>query len=125
MNANSTSGPVAPARLFANLRWWLLRNTWRQVLGGSFMRPLTIFLCSVLVWGFVFAVSYEGFRFLQLQQFDLSGGAVSMLFDNLFFSLAILPVFSPRFVPFSPPFSPPRPPLLLSLPPPHAHIFPS
>jgi ABC-2 type transport system permease protein len=123
MNTNTPSGPVAPARLFARLRWQLLRNTMRQVLGGSFMRPLTILMCSVIVWSFVFGVSYEGFVFLQKQQFDLSGGVVSMLFDMLFFSLAVLLVFSTGLILYSSLFSAAESPFLLALPAPDDQIF--
>ena len=59
----TTSGPAAPARMFLRLRWRLLRNGLRQF-GESSVRPVTIVLCSLVVWFFVFAVSYGGFEFL-------------------------------------------------------------
>ncbi len=123
MNANPVSGPASPVRLFAWLRWRLLKNTLHQVFGGSFMRPLTILLCSLLVWSFVFAVSYEGFGFLQKQQFNLGGSIVSMLFDLLFFSLAALLVFSTGLILYSSLFGSSETSFLLALPAPDDHIF--
>ena len=53
------------ALLFQSLRARLLRNSWRLMIGQSSMRPVTILLCSLVVWIFVFAISWGGFLFLQ------------------------------------------------------------
>ena len=50
--------------LFQRLRLRLWNNGLRQLFTGSFVRPLTILLCSIVVWVFVFVVSFYGFRFL-------------------------------------------------------------
>ncbi len=87
--------PVNQALLFQRLRWRLLRNSWRQLFGQSSMRPLTILLCSVIVWVFVFSVSLGGFTFLKKEiGVPLEGGIVGILLDLLFLSLALLLIFS-------------------------------
>src|SRR5262245_26060811 len=108
-------GPGAPGLVFARLRWQMLRNATRIMLGQS-LRPLTILLCSLVVWAFVFLVSYLGFRFLQLQGFPLAGGVVSLLFDLLFASLAALLVFSSGLILYSSLFNSSETAFLLSLP---------
>src|SRR5438034_1279944 len=57
--------PVPEALLFQRLRWRLWRNTLHALLRGSLVLGITILLCSVLVWGSLFAVSYLGFRELK------------------------------------------------------------
>jgi ABC-2 type transport system permease protein len=87
--------PVNQPLLFQGLRWRLLRNSWRLLFGQSSMRPLTILLCSIVVWLFVFAVSWGGFSFLNAEVgVPLEGDIVGILLDLLFLSLALLLVFS-------------------------------
>ncbi len=86
---------VNQALLFHKLRGRLLRNSWRVMVGQSMMRPLTIFLCSIIVWCFVFLISWGGFLFLRSDVgVPLTGEIVGVLFDLLFLSLAVLLVFS-------------------------------
>src|SRR5262249_26485603 len=108
-------GPGAPGLVFARLRWQMLRNATRIMLGQS-LRPMTILLCSLVVWAFVFLVSYLGFRFLQLQGFPLAGSVVSLLFDVLFAALAALLVFSSGLILYSSLFNSSETAFLLSLP---------
>src|SRR5262249_51014507 len=107
-------GPGAPGLVFARLRWQMLRNATRIMLGQS-LRPMTILLCSLVVWAFVFVVSYGGFRFLQLH-FPLAGSVVSLLFDVLFAALAALLVFSSGLILYSSLFNSSETAFLLSLP---------
>jgi ABC-2 type transport system permease protein len=61
----------------------------------SAMRPVIILLCSLVVWCFVFAVSWGGFFFLQTEiGVPPTGEIVGTLLDLLFLSLAVLLVFS-------------------------------
>src|SRR2546430_6987633 len=94
MSEKTRPGPVSPGLIFARLRWQTLRNASRVVLGQS-IRPLTILLCSLVVWAFVFVVSYGGVRFLLLQGFVLAGGGGGLLFAVLFAGPAALLGFSP------------------------------
>jgi ABC-2 type transport system permease protein len=90
-----TIRPVNQAFLFHRLRWRLLRNSWRAMVGQSSMRPLTILLCSLVVWGFVFSIGWGGFLFLQTEVgVPLTGEIVGLLLDLLFLSLAVLLIFS-------------------------------
>src|ERR1051325_9276575 len=87
--------PVSQFLLFQRLRWRLLRNSWEVLVSQSSMRPMTILLCSAVVWVFVFSISLGGFRFLRFDmKLPLSGGLVEILLDLLFLALATLLVFS-------------------------------
>ncbi len=90
-----TQPRISESMLFQRLRWRLLRNTWNQLVGHSLVRPVTILLCSVLVWAFVFGVSYAGFRF-QVEIFKLpsDGQIIGLLLGLLFFALGVLLIFS-------------------------------
>jgi ABC-2 type transport system permease protein len=109
--------PVNQALLFQRLRWHILRNSWRVLVGQSSMRPLTILLCSVVVWAFVFTVSLGGFRFLKGEvMLPLDGEIVGILFDLLFLTLAALLVFSSGLILYGSLFTAPETAFLLSKP---------
>jgi ABC-2 type transport system permease protein len=73
----------------------LLKNACRQLFGHSLVRPATILLCSVLVWGFVFAVSFGGFLFLtEVVKLPPDEQIVGLLLALLFFALGVLLIFS-------------------------------
>jgi ABC-2 type transport system permease protein len=116
--ADSTlTGPVNQALLFQGLRWRLLRNSWRLMLGQSSMRPMTILLCSVLVWVFVFVISWGGFKFLEAEvRVPLGGGIVGILLDLLFLSLAALLIFSSGLILYASLFASAETAFLLSRP---------
>jgi len=108
---------INQALLFQGLRWRLWRNSWRLLLGQSSMRPLTILLCSLVVWAFVFAVSWGGFAFLQNEVgVPLEGGIVGILLDLLFLSLAVLLVFSSGLILYGSLFASAETTFLLSKP---------
>lgn len=81
-------------RLLHRLRWQILRNATRSMLDQSLIRPLTILLCSSLVWTFVFIVSLSGFRFVSERQIPLGGDIVGIVFDVMFLTLGTMLVFS-------------------------------
>jgi ABC-2 type transport system permease protein len=108
---------VNQALLFQKLRIRLLRNSWRAIVLQSSMRPLTIFLCSLVVWGFVFAINWGGFLFLQTEiGVPLTGEIVGLLLDLLFLSLAVLLVFSSGLILYGSLFASPETAFLLSCP---------
>ena len=105
------------ALLFQNLRIRLLRNSWRAMVLQSSMRPLTIFMCSLVVWSFVFAISWGGFLFLQTTvNVPMTGEIVGVLLDLLFLSLAVLLVFSSGLILYGSLFASPETTFLLSGP---------
>jgi ABC-2 type transport system permease protein len=105
------------ALLFQNLRIRLLRNSWRAMVLQSSMRPLTIFMCSLVVWCFVFAISWGGFLFLQTTvNVPMTGEIVGVLLDLLFLSLAVLLVFSSGLILYGSLFASPETTFLLSTP---------
>lgn len=105
------------ALLFQNLRIRLLRNSWRAMVLQSSMRPLTIFMCSLVVWCFVFAISWGGFLFLQTEiSVPMTGEIVGVLLDLLFLSLAVLLVFSSGLILYGSLFASPETAFLLSGP---------
>jgi ABC-2 type transport system permease protein len=113
MNAN----PVNQSLLFFRLRLALLRNSWRTTIDQSSMRPLTILLCSLVVWGFVFAISWGGFFFLQMEVgVPMTGEIVGILLDLLFLSLAVLLIFSSGLILYGSLFASAETAFLLSKP---------
>lgn len=92
---SAAASPVNQGVLFQRLRWRLWNNGLRLLFAGSFVKPLTILLCSIVVWVFVFVVSLVGFRFLvEVVKLSLDEQIVGMLLGLLFFSLGVLLVFS-------------------------------
>src|SRR5437016_5472231 len=82
------------ALLFLTLRRRLLRNSLRSYVGGSIVQPLTILVCSLVVWAFVFGLSFEGFTYLKSQMLAPTDRFVGLLLDLLFLSLGVLLIFS-------------------------------
>src|SRR5262249_1788309 len=73
----------------------ILRNAWRQMLGVSMFRPVTILVSTLIVAVFVFAISYAGFRFfIDVMRMPAHGLILELLIGLLFFSLGFLLVFS-------------------------------
>jgi ABC-2 type transport system permease protein len=108
---------ISQAALFRRLRWRLFVNNLRTVMDGTPIRPISIFLCSMVVWLFIFAVSFEGFRFLQRDvKLPLGGDIVGTLFDVLFMLLGVLLIFSSGLVLYASLFGSPETAFLLSRP---------
>ena len=105
------------ALLFQTLRARLLRNSWRLMIGQSSMRPVTILLCSLVVWIFVFTISWGGFLFLRTEVgVPLTGEIVGILLDLLFLSLALLLIFSSGLILYGSLFTSAETAFLLSRP---------
>jgi ABC-2 type transport system permease protein len=102
--------------LFQTLRWRLLHNTLATAFRGSLFRIVIIVICSILIWGGIFAVSAEGFHFLSVKKIPLAGGIVGTLFDVLFVALAVLLIFSSGIILYSSLFSSAESAFLLSTP---------
>src|SRR5262249_13741508 len=82
------------------------------------------FLCSALIWGLLFYVSWRGFYELRERwDFPLDGMLMSLLFDLMFFSLTALLIFSTGIILQSSLFSSPESAFLLGCPVPDDHIF--
>jgi ABC-2 type transport system permease protein len=106
-----------PGVLFQWLRWRLLRNSFRVMLRHSAVRLLTVLLCSALIWGTLFALSYLGFHELQTRwNFPLEGNLIGTLFDIMFIVLTALLLFSTGLILYSSLFSSPETSFLLSGP---------
>jgi ABC-2 type transport system permease protein len=103
--------------LMQKLRWTMLRNSWKALLGQSSVRPLTILLCSVLVCAFVFGISHEGFRFLRDHtKLEMTGEIIGILLSLLFLSLGVLLIFSSSLILYGSLFSSPEAQFLLGKP---------
>src|SRR5438270_2198418 len=84
---------------------------------GSFVRPLTILLSSIVVWVFVFVVSFGGFRFMvEVMKLPADEQIVGMLLGLLFFTLGVFLVFSTGLILHSSLFTTPETAFLLSMP---------
>ncbi len=110
----------APARnqffIFQRLRGRLLRNTLHTAIEGSTLRLLTILLCSLLIWGGIFAVGWEAFHFFRAENVYLAGGIVEAVFDLLFLALTVLLIFSTGIILYSSLFASQETSFLLSTP---------
>jgi ABC-2 type transport system permease protein len=104
------------ALLFLSLRRQLFRNSVRALFGDSLTRPITILVVSVLVCGFVFGISMEGFIYIKHQQLAPMDLLVGILFDLLFFSLGVMLVFSTGLILYGSLFTSAETAFLLSKP---------
>jgi ABC-2 type transport system permease protein len=107
---------VSQGLLFLRLRGRLLRNSWRLLLGQSTARPVTILLCSAVIWVFVFGVSLSGFRFLKAVNLPLDERIGALLIGLLFFALGVLLVFSSGLILYASLFTAAETNYLLSTP---------
>jgi ABC-2 type transport system permease protein len=115
---------ASPTLLFQRLRWSLLRNAGSLILSRSFLRVLTIIFCSLLVWGFLFGLSWRGFYELKVRwEVPLDLRLVELVFDMLFFTLTILLIFSTGIILYSSLFGSPESYFLLTAPVPDDHVF--
>ena len=103
--------------LFRRLRWQLLRNSMRVMMERALIRVVTILLCSLLIWGLLFVVSWMGFHELRVRwDFPLDGRFLEMVFDFLFLALTIMLTFSTAIILYSSLFSSPESWFLLAAP---------
>lgn len=117
---NSTSYVL----LFQRLRWDLFRNNVTVVREKSLLRVFTILFCSVLVWGSLFAISFQGFREMRVRfELPLDGPLLGFVFDMLFMALTLLLIFSTGIILYSSLFAAPETTFLLCSPVPADHIF--
>jgi ABC-2 type transport system permease protein len=108
---------VRQATLFQWLRWRLLANTARTMFGHSLVRPVTIILVSLVVWGFVFGVSYGGFWFVRHEvKLPLTGEIVGIIVGLLFLALGGLLIFSSGLILYGSLFASAETAFLLSKP---------
>ena len=116
--------PSRPPLLMQRLRWTLLRNGFRTLLGQSIVRPLTIVLITLLIWGLVFAGSLDGFWFLRDDvHVPLRGEILGILLDLLFLTLGTLLVFTGGLILYGSLFTAPETAFLLSTPLPDDRVF--
>jgi len=107
---------VDQMRLFGRLRRQLLRNTLKVLLEQSSLSVVSIVLTSVVIWVFVFAVSWSGFRYMTLQRVPPFGAIVGVLFDFLFGALWLMLIFSTGLILYSSLFNSTEAAFLLSTP---------
>lgn len=111
------------AFLFYGLRYHLLRNSARALVQHSVLRLLTFLAVSVLVCGFVFAFSLEGFHYLH--QFGLAAlnSVIGTIFDFLFLTLMVMLLFSTALILYSSLFVSAEATFLLHSPAPADRVF--
>ena len=115
---------ISPTQLFTWLRGRLLRNSVGLMLRGSIVRALTILMCSLLIWGMLFTVSFFGFRELKSRwEVPLDGPTLTFIFSLLFFSLTVLLIFSTGIILYASLFASPESAFLLGTPAADDQIF--
>src|SRR5262249_50177582 len=103
--------------LFQSLRWRLFRNSMAILLAQAWWRLLTIAYCCIIIWVFLFLLSWYGFHELRVRwSFPLDRGLIELLFDIFFLTLAILLIFSSGIILYSSLFSGMEGQFLLALP---------
>ena len=93
---------TSPALLFRRLRWQLLCNSLRLVRERSVLRIVTVLVCSLVIWGLLFGVSWKGFFELRVRwDVMLSGKLLATVFDFMFLALTIMLTFSTAIILYS------------------------
>jgi ABC-2 type transport system permease protein len=123
MNDTPAPPPGTHSLLFQRLRWHILRNAGRSVLWRAPVRIVTIALSCLLVWCFVFAISWYGFQFLKLQRLPFPEQIIGTFFDLLFLALALMLVFSGAIILYSSLFAAQEAAFLLGTPAAADHVF--
>src|SRR5207247_11338826 len=97
LNVNGEDPIVpSPALLFQSLRWQLLRNSLTILLAQSWWRVVTIAYCVLVIWVFLFCLSWYGFHELRVRwNVPLEQNLIELIFDLFFFTLTFLLIFSP------------------------------
>lgn len=114
----------SPALLFQSLRWRLLRNSLTLLIGQSWWRLATIVYCCVIIWVFLFGLSWYGFHELHVRwDFPLDKGLIELVFDLFFFTLTILLTFSTGIILYSSLFAGNEGQFLLASPVPDDQVF--
>jgi ABC-2 type transport system permease protein len=115
---------MSPTLVFNQLRWQVLRNSMRQLMAHSLIRLITILLCSLLIWGLVFGLSWAGFRELRVRwSVDLDLRIIELVLDMMFLTLSVMLTFSTGIILYSSLFASPESQFLLALPIPDDHVF--
>jgi ABC-2 type transport system permease protein len=110
--------------LFQSLRWRLFRNSLTILLTQSWWRVVTILYCCMVIWVFLFVLSWYGFHELRVRwHIPLERSLIELLFDLFFFTLTILLIFSTGIILYSSLFVGAESQFLLSSPIPDDHIF--
>ena len=116
----------SPALLFQILRWRLFRNSLRLLVAQSGWRIATIAYCCLVIWGFLFALSWYGFYELKTRpewKIPLEQHLIELPFNVFFFSLTILLIFSTSIILYSSLFSSAESQFLLSTSMPDDQVF--
>lgn len=120
--ARPSTPPVSQARLFQQLRWWLLRNSARVAVSRTPVRLVTIALSSLVIWVGILLISLGGF-FVMKSQLPLYGNIVGLLFEYLLLALAVLLVFSSGLILYGSLFGAPETAFLLTTPAADEQVF--
>jgi ABC-2 type transport system permease protein len=120
---HSIATNAARSHVFHRLRSRLLRNSIRSLMQQSILRILSFAAISLLVSGFVFGISLEGFHYLQGFRLPATGSVIGLIFDLLFLTLNVMLLFSTALILYSSLFASAEAQFLLHLPAPADRIF--
>ena len=114
--AQPLASPSQPL-IFQHLRWRLVSNTLAVVLRQASVRMISMVLCSVIVFAFVYGVSWSGFHWIWVwRRIPPFGDINGALFDFLFVALAVMLIFSNALILYSSLFASAEAAFLLSTP---------
>jgi ABC-2 type transport system permease protein len=121
---NFSSPTISPHPfLFHHLRYRLLRNSTRVLVQHSALRILTFAAISIVVCGFVFALSLEGFHYLHGFGLAALNSVIGTIFDFLFLTLNVMLLFSTALILYSSLFVSAEATFLLHTPAPADRVF--
>src|SRR5262249_10278046 len=99
-------------------------NSLRLLRERSILRIVTVLVCSLVIWGLLFGVSWKGFNELRVHwDVMLSGKLLTTVFDFMFLALTIMLTFSTAIILYSSLFASAESAFLLSMPIPEEYIF--
>ncbi len=110
-------------RLFLWLRWRLFCNSGARLIHHSYIKVISIFVSSMVVWIFLCWGSYLGFSILKESRIPAAGSIVELIFASLFFTLGTMLIFSSVLLMYAALFSGPETRYLLTTPARADHIF--
>lgn len=87
-------------RILWKVKWWQIRHYFREWRRQSRLKIFFIFFFCLVLWGFLYAIFYGAFRFIQ-SFYELEVQLTEQMFSLFFFALFVLLIFSNGIIIFS------------------------
>ncbi len=116
---------MSPALLFQALRWRLFCNSLGLLFNTSWLRPLTVLYCCLIIWALLFGLTWFAFREVKTRfpEFALDSNVVENTLALLFCILTMFLIFSCGIILYSGLFASTESQFLMATPMPDDQIF--